>query len=44
MAAWNGENTIETKPKKSRQGRGKHSKYTASSRNDAKKKPRGQGK
>ena len=34
----------ETKPKKSRQGRGKHSKYSATSRNSARKRPRGQGK
>ena len=44
MAAWNSENTIESKPKKSRQGRGKHSKYAASSRNKAPKRYRGQGK
>ena len=35
---------IEAPPKKTRQGRGKHTKYTASSRNRAKKKYRGQGK
>ena len=35
---------IEATPKKTRQGRGKHTKYTASSRNRAKKKYRGQGK
>ena len=29
----NGVETIETRPKKSRQGRGKHSKYAATSRN-----------
>ena len=34
----------ETKPKKSRQGRGKHSKYSATSRNSARKRDRGQGK
>ena len=34
----------ETKPKKSRQGRGKHSKYSATSRNSARKRYRGQGK
>ena len=34
----------ETKPKKTRQGRGKHTKYAASSRNKAKKRTRGQGK
>ena len=34
----------ETKPKKTRQGRGKHSKYSATSRNSARKLSRGQGK
>ena len=42
--AWNSENNVEAKPKKSRQGTGKHSKYAASSRNGARKKYRGQGK
>ena len=31
-------------PKKTRQGRGKHTKYAASSRNRAKKRRRGQGR
>ena len=35
---------IESTPKKTRQGRGKHTKYAASSRNKAKKRTRGQGK
>ena len=35
---------IEATPKKTRQGRGKHTKYAASSRNKAKKRTRGQGK
>ena len=35
--------TLESKPKKTRQGRGKHTKYAASSRNRAKKRTRGQG-
>jgi len=35
---------VESTPKKSRQGRGKHSKYAATSRNSARKKYRGQGK
>jgi len=39
-----GQSLIETKPKKTRQGRGKHSKYSATSRNGAKKRYRGQGK
>ena len=39
-----GQPLIETKPKKTRQGRGKHSKYSATSRNGAKKRYRGQGK
>lgn len=34
---------IESKPKKSRQGMGKHTKYSASSRNRARKRYRGQG-
>ena len=36
--------TIESKPKKTKQGRGKHSKYSATSRNKSRKKYRGQGK
>lgn len=39
-----GDDNIETKPKKTRQGTGKHTKYTATSRNKAKKVYRGQGK
>mgnify|MGYP001276066756 FL=1 len=35
--------TLETTPKKTRQGKGKHTKYTATSRNKAKKRSRGQG-
>ena len=35
--------TLETTPKKTRQGRGKHTKYAATSRNKAKKRSRGQG-
>ena len=34
---------IEPKPKKSRQGDGKHTKYAATSRNKARKPSRGQG-
>ena len=36
--------TIESRPKKTRQGKGKHSKYAATSRNSARKRRRGQGK
>tara|TARA_B100001057_G_scaffold121804_1_gene120632 strand:- start:2946 stop:3092 length:147 start_codon:yes stop_codon:yes gene_type:complete len=36
--------TIEATPKKSRQGTGSHTKYSATSRNKAKKRSRGQGK
>ena len=36
--------TIETRPKKTGQGHGIHSKYAATSRNSARKRPRGQGK
>ena len=39
-----GDEIIEATPKKTRQGRGKHTKYAASSRNKAKKRTRGQGK
>lgn len=35
---------LESSPKKSRQGDGKHTKYAATSRNKARKKYRGQGK
>jgi hypothetical protein len=35
---------LESTPKKSRQGEGKHTKYAASSRNKARKRYRGQGK
>ena len=35
---------VESIPKKTRQGRGKHSKSSASSRNGAKKRYRGQGR
>ena len=39
-----GANMIESRPKKTRQGKGKHSKYSASSGNRAKKRYRGQGR
>ena len=39
-----GDSLIETRPKKTRQGKGKHSKYSATSRNSAKKRYRGQGR
>ena len=39
-----GDSLIETRPKKTRQGKGKHSKYSATSRNRAKKRYRGQGR
>jgi hypothetical protein len=35
---------IESRPKKSRQGSGQHTKYAATSRNNKKKRYRGQGK
>ena len=35
---------LESTPKKTIQGRGKHTKYSATSRNKAKKRYRGQGK
>ena len=39
-----GGNYVESIPKKTRQGEGKHTKCAASSRNSAKKRYRGQGK
>jgi len=39
-----GDTYVESRPKKSRQGNGKHSKYSATSRNSARKRTRGQGK
>ena len=39
-----GQQFIEATPKKSRQGCGQHTKYAATSRNQAKKRYRGQGK
>ena len=39
-----GSDYIDSIPKKTRQGQGKHTKYTATSRNNAKKVYRGQGK
>ena len=44
QGAWGSVDYIEKTPKKTRQGRGKNTKYAASSRNSAKKKYRGQGK
>ena len=38
-----GGDKIESKPKSTRQGDGKHTKYAATSRNNARKKYRGQG-
>ena len=35
---------VESIPKKTRQGNGKHSKHSATSRNSARKRDRGQGK
>jgi hypothetical protein len=39
-----GGSNIETIPKKTRQGTGQHTKYSATSRNGAKKRYRGQGR
>ncbi len=41
---WGSMDFVETTPKKTRQGKGKHTKFAATSRNEAKKKYRGQGK
>ena len=35
---------VETRPKKTRQGSGQHTKYAATSRNSAKKRYKGQGR
>ncbi len=35
---------VDSTPKKTRQGRGQHTKYSATSKNRAKKKYRGQGR
>ena len=43
-ASLSGQNFVEAIPKKTRQGTGKHTKYSASSRNGAKKRYRGQGR
>jgi hypothetical protein len=40
----NGKVVVEAKPKKSRQGAGAHTKYSASSRNSSRKRYRGQGR
>jgi len=44
QGSWGSMEFVETTPKKTRQGRGKHTKFAATSRNGAKKKYRGQGK
>jgi len=44
MRSLSGETQIEATPKKTRLGRGKHTKYSATSRNKAKKIYRGQGR
>jgi len=35
---------VQTRPKKTRQGRGKHTKYASTPRNSARKRYRGQGR
>ena len=42
--SFNGGVLIESKPKKTRQGCGQHTKYAATSRNKKRKRYRGQGK
>ena len=42
--SFSGGQLIESKPKKTRQGSGQHTKYAASSRNAKRKRYRGQGK
>ena len=41
---WNPDTFVEAKPKKTRQGNGKHTKHASTSRNSARKVYRGQGK
>ena len=41
--SFSGGDLIESKPKKTRQGSGKHTKYAATSRNKARKRSRGLG-
>lgn len=43
-ASLSGSSNIESKPKNTRQGRGKNTKYASTSRNSAKKRYRGQGR
>jgi len=43
-ASKSGQVLIESRPKNTRQGQGKNTKYAASSRNNAKKRYRGQGR
>ena len=43
-ASLTGKTFIESRPKKTRQGQGQHTKYAASSRNSARKRYRGQGR
>ena len=43
-ASLSGQSFVEAIPKKTRQGMGKHTKYSASSSNGAKKRYRGQGR
>ena len=42
--AWGSSEFVETRPKNTRQGRGKHTKYAATSRNSARKRYKGQGR
>ena len=42
--SWGSTEFVESTPKKTRQGSGKHTKYAATSRNSARKRKRGQGK
>ena len=44
QGSWGATEFVESTPKKSRQGNGKHTKYAATSRNSARKKYRGQGR
>ena len=44
VGTWGTSQFVESIPKKTRQGKGEHTKYSATSRNKPKKRYRGQGK
>ncbi len=44
VKSFTGGRVVESRPKKTRQGNGKHTKYSATSRNGKRKAPRAQGR